>query len=376
MVGGDELAKAKKQKAVERIFDRQTVQQAAESLGHGFLAAADPLLDQAYVENIQKVTAAEIRAAARRWFVPQRLNRVMIAPPGGAPKAAAAAAAGGDSGVRLTRLANGVRVLVKRHANLPLVNMQVFVLGGSLLDSEKTAGRASLLADMLDQGTPRQSAEQIARYFDSIGGRLSFAAGRFSFFGEMTTLREDFPRAAEVLAECIAQPTFPAKEFAKVQKLALADIANRTADPQEEISELFADRLPAATPYHVVAEGKTESVQSLTAEDLRRHYARCFAPERMVVAIFGDVDAAAAAALAEKLFGGLRPALAPPPIDFQRLQRPAPFGRLSQANQQGDGGNPAGLSLREHFRQEGPRRNDRADDNPLRLRLPERLAAP
>ena len=134
----------------------------------------------------------------------------------------------------------------------------------------------------------------------------------------MTTLREDFPQAAAVMAECVAQPTFPAKEFAKVQKLALAEIANRSADPQAEISELFADRLPAATPYHVVADGKTESVQSLTAEDLRRHYARCFTPERMVVAIFGNVDADAAAALAGKLFGGLRPACQPPAIDFHR----------------------------------------------------------
>ena len=317
-VGADELAKAKKQKAVERVFDRQTVQQAAESLGRGFLAAADPLLDQAYVENIQKVTAEEVRAAARRWLVPQRLNRVMIVPPGGAPKAAAATAAGGESGVRLTRLANGVRVLVKRNANLPLVNMQVFVLGGSLLDDEKTAGRAALLADMLDQGTPRRSAHDIADYFDSIGARISFGAGRFSFFGEITTLREDFGQAAAVLAECVAQPTFPAKEFAKVRNLALAEIANRAADPQEEISELFADHLPAATPYHVIADGKTESVQGLTAEDLRRHHALCFAPENTVVAIFGDVDADEAAALAEKLFGGLRPPAAPPTIEFRR----------------------------------------------------------
>ena len=37
LVDEAELAKAKKQKAVEWLFDRQTVQQAAESLGRGFL---------------------------------------------------------------------------------------------------------------------------------------------------------------------------------------------------------------------------------------------------------------------------------------------------------------------------------------------------
>ena len=37
-----------------------------------------------------------------------------------------------------------------------------------------------------------------------------------------------------------------------MQWLALGDIANRSAHPQAEISELFADRLPATTPYHVI----------------------------------------------------------------------------------------------------------------------------
>ena len=91
-----ELAKAKKQKAVEWLFDRQTVQQAAESLGHGFLAAQRSALRPTYTRTIQKVTAEEVRGAARRWFVPERLNRVIIAPPGGGPKAAAEAAAAGS----------------------------------------------------------------------------------------------------------------------------------------------------------------------------------------------------------------------------------------------------------------------------------------
>jgi zinc protease len=318
LVGEAELAKAKKQKAVEWLFDRQTVQQAAESLGRGYLEADDPLFDQAYARNIQKVTAEEVRRSVRRWLVPERLNRVTIAPPGGAPKAAAEAAAAGGGKVRLVRLQNGLRVLVKRHANLPLVNIQAFVLGGSLVDDEKTAGRAALVADMLDQGTADHSAEAVARYFDSIGGRLSFGSGRFTVYGEATTLREDFPQAAALLAECFTRPTFPPAQFAKIQALALGAIADRAADPQAEIAEVFADHLPAASPYHLVTEGKAESVRALSSADLTRYHARYFTPENMVVTIFGDIDPDAAVALAGKLFGTLPPASAAASIDFRR----------------------------------------------------------
>ncbi len=81
-----ELAKAKKLKAAELVFQHQTVQQQAESLGLSYLSAADPLFDSRYTERIQSVTAAEIREAARKYFVPARLNRVIIAPRGGTPK--------------------------------------------------------------------------------------------------------------------------------------------------------------------------------------------------------------------------------------------------------------------------------------------------
>ncbi len=94
LVGPAELAKAKKQKAAELIFARQTAKQAAEGLGRDFLATGDPLYEKAYVEGIQKVTAEQMRDVARRYFVPRRLNRVVIAPPGGGPKSAEKAAQG------------------------------------------------------------------------------------------------------------------------------------------------------------------------------------------------------------------------------------------------------------------------------------------
>ncbi len=270
LVGPEELAKAKKQKAAELVFGRQKVQQEADSLGRNFISTGDPLFDTAYVEGIQKVTAEQVRDVARRYFVPQRLNRVIIAPPGGAPKAAANAAMGTESEIRLVRLDNGLRVLLKRDAHLPLVNIQAMVLGGSLVDDVQTAGRSALVADMLDRGTATHTARQIAEYFDSIGGQMSMGAGRFTVFGSATTLRDDFPAAAALFAECFLRSTFPEDEFVKVQRLALGAIAQRADDSQQEISEFFCDNLPADSPYHVIQGGKTESVKKLTAKDLRR----------------------------------------------------------------------------------------------------------
>ena len=317
LVSPAELAKAKKQKAAELVFGQQKVQDAAESLGRNFLSTADPLFDKSYTENIQKVTAEQVRDVARRYFVPERLNRIIIAPPGGAPKTAAGAAAGGESPIRVVKLPNGLRVLLKRHTHRPMVNIQAYALGGSLVDTEQTAGRSALVGAMLDKGTEKMSAQQIADYFDSIGGQFSTAAGRNTVFASATVLREDFPRAGALFAECFTRPTFPAEEFAKVKKLALGAIARRADSPQSEVFELFYDNLPKGSPYHLIQGGKKETLQRLTADDLRAYHARYFVPEGMIVTVFGDVDPEKALALVTQHFGTLKPQKAPP-TDFDR----------------------------------------------------------
>ena len=318
LVSPEELDKAKKQKAAELVFGSQTVQQAADSLGRNYLATGDPQFDKHYVEAIQQVTAEEIREVARRHFVPERFNRVIIAPPGGAPRRKADVAAGAEGEVRLVRLDNGLRVLVKRHTHLPLVNVQAFTLGGSLVDTAQTAGRAALVGGMLDKGTATMSAHQIADYFDSIGGQFSTRAGRNTVYGSATVLRDDFERALEVFAESLIRPTFPEDEFARVQKRTLAAIDRRADNAQSEAFELFYDSLPDGSPYQLLQEGKRETVEPLTPSDLGAYHARYFVPQNMIVTVFGDVDIDQAIARVQEHFGQLPPAADFEPIEFDR----------------------------------------------------------
>ncbi len=318
LVAPAELEKAKKQKAAELVFSQQKIQDAAGSLARGYMTTADPRFDHAYAENIQKVTAEQVRDVARRYFLPGRMNRIIIAPPGGAPKAADADKNSTEGKIVSLKLENGLRVLVKRNSHLPMVNIQAYALGGSLVDSVETAGRASIVGKMLDKGTPRLSAQQIADFFDSRGGKFGTAAGRNTVYASASVLTEDYPQALAILAECIAQPTFPQDQFEKVKRLALGAIARRAANPQQELLELFYDNLPAGSPYHILQGGKKETVERLTTADLRAYHGEYFAPNNMIVTVFGDIDPEQAVDLIRKNFGQLKPNANLKPIDFKR----------------------------------------------------------
>ena len=313
-----ELQKAKKQKAAELVFSQQTIQEAAGSLGRGYLTTADPRFDHAYVENIQKVTAEEIRDVARRYFSPGRLNRVMVTPPGAAVKDSSADVESAESEIFEVFLENGLRVLLKRNSRLPMVDIQAYALCGSLADTPATAGRAALVGKMLNKGTKKMSAEAIADFFDSRGGKFNTAAGRNTLFATATVLADDYPEAMEVLAECFTRPTFPQDQFEKVKQLALGAIARRADNPQQEVLELFYDNLPADSPYHILQGGKTETVERLATADLREYHDRYFVPNNMVVTVFGDIDPDAALDMVRKNFGHLEPKPDFKPVAFDR----------------------------------------------------------
>ncbi len=318
LVSPEELSTAKNQKAAELVFGAQTARQAADRLGRNYLATGDPLFDHHYIEQIQKVTAEEVREVARRYFVPERVNRAIIAPPGGAPRAALDAADGHEDEVRLVRLDNGLRVLVKRHTHLPMVNMQAFALGASLVDTEETAGRAALVGAMLDKGTPSRSAHEIADYFDSIGGRFNTRAGRNTVYASATVLRDDFDRALEVFAECVTDPTFPDEEFATVHRRALGAIDRRSDNPHAEAFEVFHGAVPADSPYRLLQDGKRETVEPLTPADLRAYHEAYFVPQNMIVTVFGDVEIDEAVDRVRRHFGPMQPAPNFRPVDFDR----------------------------------------------------------
>ena len=305
LVTEKELAKAKKQKAAELIFGRQTVQQQAEGLIQSYTGTGIPNYDEVYVANLQKVTAEQIQTVARKYFQPERLNTIRIRPKTDKAQATAEAEKQTKGDTTLTTLDNGLKVLIKRVTNLPLAEVKLYWIGGNLLDTRETAGRASLLSSMLDKGTATRSAEEISEYFDSIGGLIGFDSGRYTFSGSVFVLKEDLPQATEILADCLKNPAFPEEKFQQIKQLTLGAIASRKGSPQAELMELFADNLPETTKYGIVLGGKQETIEPLTAEALKAHYLSTLVPKHMVLAIYGDVDEAEALALAKKHFGDI-----------------------------------------------------------------------
>jgi len=317
-----ELAKAKKQKASELIFGQQTVQAQAESLAQSYMSTGSPLFDEIYVEGLQKVTAEQIMAVAQKYFRPEVLSTVRIVPLGtleAEKKTKNKQETAQNNDVQQFTLENGLRVLIKRDTHLPMVDIKIYSIGGDLSDTAETAGRAGFAALMLDKGTKTRSADEITNWFDSVGGSVSFSAGRFTVGGTATVLKEDFPKALEIFADCWQNAVFPQDKFEQVRTLLLGAVMRRAENPRAEAYEVWAEALPETTPFHIVSGGTAESISAMTPESLRTFFRKTVLdPENSILTIYGDVDEEDAAALAKKYFGGMPKDPAHRKVDFDR----------------------------------------------------------
>ncbi len=323
-ISPEELEKAKKQKAAEHVFESQTAESIASMMGRDYLSTGDAHFSQAYVANIQKVTADDLRRMAVRYLVPQRMATLTILPedyPSSAPEGSAETA---TQAVRKIVLDNGLRCLIRPDATSPLVAIQMFSFGGVLCEDETTNGLSNLAGLLAPRGTRTRTAEQIADFFDSRGGYLTGASGNNTLYFRAEVLKEDFNQALEVFADVVVHPTFPDEELRQYRPRVLDAIRQINEQWRSELFAYFDRCFYGESPYRFPTLGSEAVVAAVTREQIEQFYRQRVNGPQSVLAIFGDVQPAEVETLARKWFAELPGKPSPVPTAGAEKPRTAP----------------------------------------------------
>ncbi|HVT88294.1 MAG TPA: pitrilysin family protein [Tepidisphaeraceae bacterium] len=316
----ERIERAKTQMRTQRVKSLQTTEQIISSLATDYLSTGDPHFSDRYVERIDKVTAQQLQEVANKYLVQSRLLTTALIPAeaaGTLPKAedllrAAApttqAKANAEEATKITRIDLGgdVTLLHKRISTSPVVEVRMYSLGGLTAEDEKTNGVGKLTMDMLPRGTRTRSADQIAEFFDSIGGDLETDCGNNSWFWNMTCLKDDFAKAMDVYADVVKNPSFPVDELTGIKQRLLAGIDSQDADWLAQGMRFFKKSYfgPLKSPYQFITLGRKEIVTATTSEQMKQWYETKVLKGKRVLAIFGDVTLEQAQAMAKQYFAG------------------------------------------------------------------------
>jgi zinc protease len=212
-----------------------------------------------------------------------------------------------SSDIRRVMLPNGITLLMAENHALPIVSMYAMFQYGSRFENDAQAGKASMLGDMLDEGTHSRTAQEIALAVEETGARLGAFAGYSRAGAQVSALAEDFPTLLGLSADLFMNAAFPEERFAQRKKQRLAQLKNREDDARTLAADAFDELIYGTHPAHRPTVGHPETVAGLTVEDLKADYAKFFVPNNLTVAVAGDISFDAMTELVTKTFADWKP---------------------------------------------------------------------
>lgn len=317
LVSQAELEKAKKSVIAQHIFGKETSAAMASSLASSYFDTGNPYFDDTYVEGIRRVTPERVKAVANQYL---NIDRISVAVAN--PLKTQETAESGEIGPRKTseatavdfkQLPTGLKVLVKRDTSLPRVTIQLYGLGGLLLEQSQPPGISLFTASLLTAGTQKRNKLQIARAIEDIGGDIQSSSDNNTYHVAIRVLKEDLDLALDVLADVVRNSQFPKEEIEKKRQEMLLAIKRQDQSWQAEIMRLFKQSYFENSSYGHDRLGTVESVQSFTREQLIAFYRRMVNPHHSVLAVYGDVDTEKTAARIRDKFKTWSGQPTPPP---------------------------------------------------------------
>lgn len=303
VVSPEELEKAKRQKAAEHVFGSQTAERIASTLSRDYIATGDIHFSEAYVDNIQKVTAEQVREVARKYLVPERLGTITVLPEGTPPtREQQVETVAAPEPIRAIKLDNGLTCLIRQDPTTPLVAIQAYSFGGVTFETERTNGLSRLASLLLPRGTKSRGAQDIATFFDSRGGSFSASSGNNAIYLQAQVLKDDFADTMEVVSDMLLNPAFPAEELELFRPQLLDAIGRISEAWRTELFSYARSRFFRNSPYRFDDLGSAAVVAEAGPDDLAEFYHDLVTGPNTVVTVFGDVDAELAESLVRRLF--------------------------------------------------------------------------
>lgn len=222
-------------------------------------------------------------------------------------------------------LGNGLRLVMHRRAELPLVAINLWYHVGSKNERPGRTGFAHLFEHMLFQGSEHVGVNDHFRYVQQVGGVANGSTwfDRTNYYETLPAHQLELGLWLEADRMGFLLPAMTAEKL-ETQRAVVMNERRQRVDNQpygrafERVHELL---YPEGHPYRWPVIGYMEDIAAATIEDVRAFFSTYYRPNNCVLTLVGDFDETRARDLVERYFGGL-PSGEPAPIPSAGLPPP------------------------------------------------------
>ncbi len=342
-----ELSEAKNELLASKLRERETIDGRAFAVGYALLTSGDPAQANRELSDLQGVTALDVQRVAQKYLTEDRRMTIRYLPESERPKGEVARdeAASQVASVKYVgpvselaplaarqappalakpvaatlpvpvekTLANGLRVIVARSSDLPLVTADLTIKAGAWADPQGLAGAANMTASMLTEGTKTRGAQQIAASIEALGATLESGGSQDSTSVTLNVMPGNLARAMVIMADVARNPAFAEEELGRQRAQSLDGLSVSYQQPGSLASFAVAPVLFAGTPFGHVVGGTPTSLTNLKTADLAKIHQALYRPDNAVLVLTGAITPRQGFALAQKAFGDWKAPSTPAP---------------------------------------------------------------
>ncbi|MEM9989383.1 MAG: pitrilysin family protein, partial [Pseudomonadota bacterium] len=214
-------------------------------------------------------------------------------------------------------LSNGISVVVAPRPTIPVVELALQFDAGTATGniavgerSEALPYLAPMTTALMDEGTEKRSAQDIAELAEELGARIRIGNSKDSSSAYLSALKPNLAQSLDLLSDIVRNATFPPQEIEKFRARAIDSLRQGQADNQQLGSRalnhaLYGDRHPYGAFKTVNAS--IQGVEQITQQDLIAWRNSWLRPDNVTIFASGDVTAENLRPLLEKQFGKWQP---------------------------------------------------------------------
>ena len=286
-----------------------------------FIGAGDWRLAFLYRDRIEKLTIADVQAAAKNYYKPSNRTYGVFVPDAAPDRTVVAETPdiknlltgykGKEVAAQKTNFENSIENIKKNieYGTLPnggkyallekptkgdKISASISLRFGdeSNLFNKNEAG--SLLADMLTTGTATKTKEQIADELDRIKTDIRFSDGAGGLVVTINTDKKNLPAALALLEDMLLHPKFDKDEFDKLIVETKASYESGKSDPQtvtfEKLAKLTSN-YPVGHPFYAqTTDEALEDLAKVKLDDLKKYYSDFYGANHSLSVFVGEID--------------------------------------------------------------------------------------
>ena len=188
------------------------------------------------------------------------------------------------------KLSSGLNVLGIENNEVPIVQFQLQINGGMLLETENKIGVSNLLAELMTKGTQNKTPEELENAIKSLGAEIDAYATDEAIFVTGNTLAKNYDKTIQLVEEILLHPRWDIKEFNLIKQSTLSKILQEKANPTNIVENEFRKLIYGGESILSNNQIGTEnSVSSIIIEDLKEYYTKNISPSVSDFQIVGAI---------------------------------------------------------------------------------------